>query len=238
MYLFSALHGHGTSSGRVLERHADRVQAGHELAVGAEHVERGLAHAGHDPHFDRHVGRVGELHADVALVRAQRAHRERHDVHRAAAHRAAEEPVERLAHLGGVAPVVRRAGVVLVRRADEGPVLDAGDVARIRQREVGVRALGLGEALERPGVDEHLAEPVVLLGRAVAPVDVVGLGQRGGLLHPGHQLLVLRRDRRRVSIVSVTGSLGLLVSATPTFASRSEGADGPRRASSARARGA
>ena len=45
------------------------------------------------------------------------------------------------------------------------------------QREVGVRALGVGEALERPGVDELLAEPVVLLGRAVAPVDLVGLGR-------------------------------------------------------------
>ena len=33
-----------------LERHADRVDARHELAVGAEHVERGLAHARHDPH--------------------------------------------------------------------------------------------------------------------------------------------------------------------------------------------
>ena len=50
MYLFSALHGHGTSSTPSAERHADRVQAGDELAVRAEHVERALAHAGHDPH--------------------------------------------------------------------------------------------------------------------------------------------------------------------------------------------
>ena len=51
-----------------------------------EHVERGLAHAGHDPHADRDVGGVGELHADVGDGRAERAHRERHDVHRAAPH--------------------------------------------------------------------------------------------------------------------------------------------------------
>ena len=52
MYLLSALHGHGTSSSPSASGVADRVQAGHELAVGAEHVERGLAHAGHDPHAD------------------------------------------------------------------------------------------------------------------------------------------------------------------------------------------
>ena len=75
MYLFSASHGHGHvglavgSSGWPTEcRH------GHELAVVAEHVEGGLAHAGHDPHVDRHVGRVGELHADVGDGRAERAH--------------------------------------------------------------------------------------------------------------------------------------------------------------------
>ena len=76
-----------------------------------------------------------------------------------------------LAHLGGVAPVVGRAGVVLVLGADEGAVLDAGHVARVGAREVGVRALGVGEPLEGAGVDELLAELVVLLGRAVAPVD-------------------------------------------------------------------
>jgi hypothetical protein len=45
----------------------DRVQAGHELAVLAEHLERAGAHAGHDPHADGHVGRVGDLDADVAI---------------------------------------------------------------------------------------------------------------------------------------------------------------------------
>ena len=54
-----------------LERRADRVHAGHELAVVAEHVERACAHAGHDPHRDDDVGRVGELDADVATCRSR-----------------------------------------------------------------------------------------------------------------------------------------------------------------------
>ena len=86
MYLVS-LQGQGTSSCPSVERHADRVDAGDELAVLAEDLERVGAHPGHDPHRGRDVGRVGELDADVRDRRAERAHREGHDVHRPAAHR-------------------------------------------------------------------------------------------------------------------------------------------------------
>ena len=43
---------------------AEGVQAGHPVAA-AQDVEGLLAHAGHDPHADGDVGRVGQLHADV-----------------------------------------------------------------------------------------------------------------------------------------------------------------------------
>ena len=45
-----------------------------------------------------------------------------------------------------------------------------------------------------PCVDEQLAEPVVLLGGAVAPVHRLGLGQLGDLIDPGDELLVLGGD--------------------------------------------
>ena len=192
MYLFSALHGHGTSSAPSASGMPDRVHARHELAFGAERVQRAPAHARHDAHAHGDVRRVGQLHADVALVRAERTHREGHHVHRAPAHRACEQLVERLAHLRRVAPVVRRAGLLLGRRADERAVLDARDVPGIRQRQIGVRPLGVGELLEGARLDERLAEPVVLLGRAVAPVDVVRFGERGDLSYPGKQALVGR----------------------------------------------
>ena len=141
MYFWSLLHGHGTSACAGLERHADRVDARHELAVGAEHVERGLTHAGHDPHARGDVRGVGELDADVRDRRADRAHRERHDVERAAAHRAGVEPEHLGAHLGRVAPVVGGAGVVLVLAADERAVLDPGHVAGVAARVERVRPL-------------------------------------------------------------------------------------------------
>ncbi len=193
MYLLSSLQGQETSSAPVGERHPDRVDAGHPLALGAELVERGLAHPGHDPHRDRDVGGVGQLDADFGVLGAERAHREGDDVHRAALHAALEEIAEHLAHLVRGAPVVGRAGVLLLLGADVGAVLDPGDVARVRKGEVAVRALRVGKALEGPGVDQDLSEPVVLLGGPVAPIDGVGLGQGGDLLHPVQQLPVGRQ---------------------------------------------
>jgi hypothetical protein len=76
------------------------VHAGDEIAVVAEHVERALAHPGHDPHRGRDVGGVGELDADVAIGEpsgpSRRARRTS-----CARHAALEEPVQRLAHLAG-----------------------------------------------------------------------------------------------------------------------------------------
>ena len=61
---------------------------------------------------------------------------------------------------------------------------DPGDVARIGVRPVAVRALGLVELRERARVDERLAEGLVLLGGAVAPVDRLGLEDLGPVVHP------------------------------------------------------
>ena len=69
-------------------------------------------------------------------------------------------------------------------RADEGPVLDPGDVAGVGAGQVRVRPLRVGELLEGAAVDQLLAEAVVLLRGAVAPVDRVRLGQLGELARP------------------------------------------------------
>ena len=114
------------------ERVAHRVDRAHPGLAGLDEAVDRLPHAGHDAHGEHDVGRVGDLDAELRDRAAERAHRERHDVHRAALHRAVEDVEELGAHLARVAPVVRRAGVLLVGRADERAVLDAGDVARRR----------------------------------------------------------------------------------------------------------
>ena len=198
MYLFSALHGHGTSCAPARERHADGVQARDELARRAERVERALAHARHDAHAHRHVGGVGQLHADVALVRAERAHREGHHVHRAAAHRAGEQLGQRLAHLRRLAPVVGRARFLLGGRADERAVLHARDVAGIGQRQVGVRALGVGRAARRcPASTSSRHRRSYSSAEPSHQWICVGFGQRGHLLDPRQQALVLGGGGKR-----------------------------------------
>ena len=72
--------------------------------------------------------------------------------------------------------MVGRPSVRLVLGADEGAVLDPGDVSGVGERQVGVGALGVVETLEGAGVDQGLSEGVVLLSRAVAPVDGVVVG--------------------------------------------------------------
>ena len=103
------------------ERRAQRVQRLDEEPVLTEGGDHLGSDAGHDPHREHHVGGVGDLDAELRVVRAERAHAERDDVHRATAHAAAVEVGHRGAHLGRIDPVVRRAGVDLVLRADVGP---------------------------------------------------------------------------------------------------------------------
>ena len=79
-------------------------------------------------------------------------------------------------------------------RADERAVLDARDVARVAARQVRVRPLGVRELLERPRLHELGAQRVVLLRRAVAPVDRRRLRELRHLLDPGEELLVFRGD--------------------------------------------
>ena len=106
---------------------------------------------------------------------------------RPAAHGAAEEVGERRPHLVRVAPVVGRAGVRRVARADERPVLDARDVARVGPGQEAVGPQHRVEPREGPRLHQALAERLVLGLGAVAPVDGVRLGERRDLVDPvGH----------------------------------------------------
>ena len=82
----------------------------------------------------------------------------------------------------GIGPVVRRAGVIGLFRADEGARLDPGDVSWVEAGPEAVRTLRFGEAVEGPLLDEKRAEPLVLLAAAVAPLDALGSGERGEVL--------------------------------------------------------
>ena len=160
------------------QRGADGMHAGDEFAIGAEHVKYLGAHAGHGTHVDHDIGRIGNFHADVSDRRTERTHRERDDVHRAALHAALEQAVQGFAHLGRFFPVIGRAGVFLLLGADVGAVFDAGNVGRIGESQVGVRAFLLVELDQGAGFNHFRAQAVVFFLRTIRPIDLVRLGQR------------------------------------------------------------
>lgn len=169
------------------QRSAHGVHAGNEVAFHTQHVVHGTAHAGHDLHVHGDVGAVGQFDADVGDGRAQRAHAERHHVHGAALHATVEQGLQRGAHLGWGHPVVGGASVFLLGGADVGAVFHTGDVARVGPGEVAAGALGRVELLEGAGIDQLLAQAVVLFLGAVAPVDGVGLAEDRHVGDPGEQ---------------------------------------------------
>ena len=103
----------------------------------------------------------------------------------------------------GVTPVVGGAGVDLLLGADEGAVLDPGHVGGVGVGPVAVGPLGVGQLGERAGVDQFLAEAVVLVGRTVAPLDAVRGGQRGHLVDPGQEFACFWRIRGHRSCVGL-----------------------------------
>jgi hypothetical protein len=163
---------------------ADRVQALDEASVALDPGQRRGAHPGHQPHVRDHVGRIGDLHAAARQRRIDRAHAVGNHVHGAAAHAAFEQRVH-----GGVAflgrhPVVVRAGVVGLGGADEGQMLDPGDVVRMRAVQPAVR-MGLFVEPDQGAVGLHPRDQRgVLRIAAVAPVDRVGTGHAGDRIDP------------------------------------------------------
>ena len=172
------------------ERLAYGVHAGHELSIAAKPLRHRVPHARHDAHAHRHVSRVRDFHPDVSDVRADGTHRERHYVHRASAHAALEQAIQRAAHFLGVDPVVGRPGVLLAAAADERALLHARDIRRMRASEKRVGSEFVVQPDEGPGAHQLIAQAVIFGLRAIAPVHAVGFCQARNLADPFTQSLV------------------------------------------------
>jgi len=168
---------------------SDRMYTGDKasrLGGGAffDFTEGRFPHTSHDPHVDDHVGGVGHLDPELGERRIDRTHAEGHHIHGTTPHRPGKFFPECRAHLLGVRPVIRRAGVLFAAAADKGAVFDAGDVVRIRAREVAVRAFFGVESFESSRLNHQLAELFVFFLRAIAPVDIVGLAELFNFFDP------------------------------------------------------
>ena len=181
----------------LLERSADGVDARDEVNALVEVLHDGIARTGHDVHVDDDVRGVRDLDAVLGDRVADRAHGERDDVHRAALHAALVLLEHLLLHGVRIPPMVGRAGVDLVLRADEGAALDARDVGLVRTSEVAARTLLLVELDELAVLDHHLANRGVLLLVTLDDNNVVRGANLDPLINPRLNLGVL--ELRRLS---------------------------------------
>ncbi len=151
-----------------------------------------IADVRHDPHVQHDVDAVGQLDADLAEGRADRAHGEGDDVHGAAAHGALEDLARPAVALLGRHPVVRRAGVFLERRADVGQVLGPAPRRSGPCGGRGSRAASPGSSsTTSPVATASSRQPVLLLLRPVDPEHAVRLAQPGHFLDPFLQFPML-----------------------------------------------
>ena len=190
MYLCSALHGHGDVALARRERRADRVHAGHErrrrcrATSSTARPMRVMIRM-----LTTTYGRVGDLDADVRDRAAERAHRERDDVHRAAAHAAVEEAVQRRAHLARARPSCW-SGPASSSRSLQMNVRSStratSDGSEQREEAVGpLRRIEPAATCPLATISSHSRSYSSCA--AVAPDDAVGLRQRGDLAHPAQQ---------------------------------------------------
>ena len=179
----------------LLERGADGVDAGDEVAVLAELLHDGIARTGHDVHVDDNVRGVGELDAVLGDRVADRAHRERDDVHRAALHATLVALLHQRLHHLGIDPMVRRTGIDLLLGTDEGATFDASNVAGMRAGEIAIGTLLRVKLDELAVLDHHLANSIMLLFRTGHDHDLIGCADFVPFVDPSEHLCI--REFRR-----------------------------------------
>jgi len=175
---------------------AGRVQTFDEAVFAADALECGAPRTRHQHHVDDDVCTVGDLDAAAGVGRVDRAHAVGHDVQGATLHAAAEQPAHFRARFGGRHPMIVGAGVLLLRGADEGQVLDAGDVRGMRTREKAIRVMGLVELLQFAALLQLTNEMSVFVIGAFDPVNLVRLRQFAHGRHPLGDLFRECRQRR------------------------------------------
>src|SRR5262249_42739817 len=120
-----------------------RMQTLYIVVRGAESIEGGFPHTGHDPHVDDHVWTVGDFHANLAVWRTDRPHDVGHYVESAVFHRPGEERADFLFRFRRRHPVVVGPGVFLVTRTDEGQVFGTSNVTGVAAVKIAARVLSL-----------------------------------------------------------------------------------------------
>ena len=123
------------------QRCADRVERLHEGRIRSHPIQDFLSDPGHDPHRCDDISAICDLDTEHRILRLERSHAERDDIHGPATHRSAIESTHRRFHLIGRNPIVGGSRIGFVYGADIGAILDACDIIGVRSAPKGVRLL-------------------------------------------------------------------------------------------------
>ena len=94
-------------------------------------LDRHIPHARHDSHAEHHVNGIGDLKADFGQRRIGRPHDIGNDKHGSPAHRTLQHSLELGVSFRWLRPIVRWSGFLFRRRANEGELLNPGNVVRV-----------------------------------------------------------------------------------------------------------
>ncbi len=179
------------------KRRPDRVHTRHDaFFVLIDLLKHRQADSGHNAHVDDHVGRVGQLHAELRQRRPHRTHAEGQHIHRAPCHAALEERLQLFTHLKRIFPIIRRARRFPGQRTDKRAVFDARHVGRVGPRVITTGPKLIVEFLKRATLHHLRAQRVVFLLRAVDPVNRRRLGEFRHLGDPLEQVGVFAERLR------------------------------------------
>lgn len=167
----------------------DTVQAGDKRSVNTELAEYFLPHVAHDLHADDDIGRVGQFDSHECQRTIDRSHAKRDDIHGPSSHGTLEFVPEQRLHFFRMLPMVRRTGIGFPKRADEGPVFDAGRIRRMASCQERVWMQLRVKPNQSLGLDELVRQGVPFLIAPIAQDDAVGLAHTGHLANP-----LLERD--------------------------------------------
>ena len=177
-----------------LQRGTHGVQGVDKVAVSTDFLQGFSTHTGHDAHGEHNIGGVSQLHAQLRLRIANRAHAEGNHVHGATLHGATESFRHLFLHRRRRSPVIGRASAVFILGTDEGARFHTCNVGRVGTSQVGVRSLFLVQLDKRAFFHQLAGQTVSLVLGAVYKDHLVRLEKLNVLADPADKLFVFSRQ--------------------------------------------
>ena len=161
------------------------VEAANEIVgLVAQLLESAGTHSGHNIHVENNIDGVGDLNANLGESRTDGTHGIGDDIHGSVFHDAIIHGGQFGVHLLGIHPVVGGTCILFFAGADEGSILDAGNVVGQSTMIQASRQLLRVETSHLTGGNSLVFQSIQLLIAAVNPNNLSGFGQGDHFIDP------------------------------------------------------